>query len=229
VISAKQLQRTVMDKCLRAPVPTMLPQFGSSEMSLHLGRKFAAVAVAVVPMFFASVSHAQDRPPGVFPSSESPGNVQFQSEANPDNYRRLTTPFSYEKPFYVACSAEVPSHSTAYFTATFQAPAVASARKEFRKLVTTQYGPVSHLQCAGKFSESAVNEQVQKWKDLARSTKNAIVDTHWPPTEPLREPLLREPLASAPKPSNHAAVGYENPVPGNANFGTAANQHDFQR
>jgi hypothetical protein len=81
---------------------------------------------------------------------------------------------------YVACWAEVPSHNTAYFSATFEVPTVYGARNEFRKLVTTQYGPVGKLQCAGKFNQTVVNEQVEKWKDSARS-KNAIVDTDWQP------------------------------------------------
>jgi hypothetical protein len=194
-------------------------------MSLHLGRTFEAVALAVVSMLCASVSYAQSQQPlPVFPSSESPGNVQFQQRAYPRD-QNLGTPFSYGGSFHVACWAEVPSHSTAYFTATFGAPAVSSARKEFRKLVTTQYGPVSNLQCTGKFSGTAVNEQVEKWKDSARSTKNAIVDTGWHPTAALREPLRVVPI-----PFNHdAAPRGVNPVPGNTNFGTAANQHDFQR
>jgi hypothetical protein len=86
---------------------------------------------------------------------------------------------------YVACWAEVPSHNTAYFSATFLSPTVNSVRKEFRQLVMTQYGPVGKLQCAGKFSEAVVNEQVAKWKDSARS-KNAVIDTDWQPVAAVR-------------------------------------------
>ena len=141
--------------------------------------KVRTVAATIVLMLCASVSHAQSQQPlPVFPSSESPGNIQFQSQANrPSDYANLGMPSFNPGPMYVACRAEVPSHNTAYFSATFQAPAVSSARKEFRQLVTTQYGPVSNLQCAGKFNQAVVNEQVEKWKDSARSTKDAVVDT----------------------------------------------------
>ena len=50
-------------------------------------------------------------------------------------------------------------------------------RKQFRSFVTTHYGPVSKLQCTGKFGEAVVNELVEQWKDSARAAKNAIVDT----------------------------------------------------
>jgi hypothetical protein len=88
---------------------------------------------------------------------------------------RDSTP-TYGPGMYVACWAEVPSHNTAYFSATFAAPTVNGIRKEFRQFVKTQYGPVTNLQCIGKYSEAGVNEQVEKWKDSARN-KNAIVDT----------------------------------------------------
>jgi hypothetical protein len=84
----------------------------------------------------------------------------------------------------VASWAEVPSRNTAYFSATFPSPTVNAARKEFRQLVTTQYGAVGKLQCAGRFSQSVVDEKVEKWKDSAR-TKNAIVDTDWQPVAAL--------------------------------------------
>jgi hypothetical protein len=141
--------------------------------------KVRTVAAAITLMLGASVSYAQSSytPMPVFPSSESPGNVQFQN----DGYLRLPrTIWLTDKPvgaMYVACWAEVPSNNTAYFSAKFAGPAVSPVRKQFRTFVTTHYGPVSKLQCAGKFSEAVLNEQVEKWKDSARTEKNAIVDT----------------------------------------------------
>ena len=152
---------------------------------------------------------------------------QYQSSFNP----RLGSPAPGK--MFVACRAEVPSNNTAYFSPTFRAPAVSRARKDFRELVTTQYGPVSNLQCAGKFNQAVVNEQVEKWKDSARSTKNAIVDTDWQPT------AARDQGAGAPQPQSPYAVSYQHAsggfppgpaVPGNANLGTtSANQRSFQR
>jgi hypothetical protein len=90
-----------------------------------------------------------------------------------------TYPASATGPMYVACWAEVPSHNTAYFSATFVAPAIYSARKEFSELVTAQYGAVNQVQCAGKFSEAVVKDKVQRWKDKASAANNAIVETDW--------------------------------------------------
>jgi len=138
--------------------------------------KVGAVAATVVFMLGASVAHAQATP--------SQAGLALQ---NPYNFMPL---YLTNEPgtMYVACWAEVPSHNTAYFSATFPSPTVSSARKEFRNVVTTQYGPVGKLQCAGKFNETVVNEQVEKWKDSARS-KNAIVDTDWQPVAALSRPL----------------------------------------
>ena len=205
--------------------------------------KVKAVAATIVLMLCASVSYAQSSqtPLPVFPSSQSPGNIQFQSQANrPSDYANLGMPSFNPGPMYVACRAEVPSHNTAYFSATFQAPAVSSARKEFRQLVTTQYGPVSNLQCAGKFNQAVVNEQVEKWKDSARSTKNAIVDTDWQPTAALREPGPSSPYLESlgarmkrgtavemqTHPDGGSPSGF---VPGNNSSGTVAGQSNFQR
>ena len=84
--------------------------------------------------------------------------------------------------------------------------------------MTTQYGPVSNLQCAGKFNQAVVNEQVEKWKDSARSTKNAIVDTDWQPT------AARDQGAGAPQPPvsyQHASGGFPPgpAVPGEKTWG----------
>ena len=103
---------------------------------------------------------------------------------------------------YVACWAEVPSKGTAYFSPTLLAPAVSSARKEFRKRVTAQYGEISQLRCAGKLSEAMVKNIVQQWRDQARSTNNAIVDTDWQPTatrDEAAEALARPPVLSCDK------------------------------
>ena len=85
---------------------------------------------------------------------------------------------------------------------TLLAPAVSSARKEFRKRVTAQYGEISQLRCAGKFSGAIVKNIVQQWKDQARSTNNAIVDTDWQPTatrDEAAEALARPPVLSCDK------------------------------
>jgi hypothetical protein len=42
--------------------------------------------------------------------------------------------------------------------------------------VTTQYGPVSDLQCTNNFNKAVVTERVEKWKDSARTDTNAVVD-----------------------------------------------------
>ena len=132
---------------------------------------------------------------------------------------------------YVACWAEVASNNTAYFSPTFAASSVNVVRKEFRKVVTTQYGPVNKLQCTGKFSGSMVNEQVEKWKDSARTTNNAIIDLFAD---------TGEEAATAPQHQSSQSVRYEHPhgfldgipggnVPGNNSSGTVAGQSNFQR
>jgi hypothetical protein len=140
--------------------------------------KVKAVAVAVVSMLSASVSYAQGNDaklpsatPGYYvPPTLSPNNNGFSSN-------QYIPPSPARGPMYVACWADVPSDNTAYFSATFAGPAVNQVRKQFRTFVTTHYGPVSKVQCTGKFSKTVVTEQVDKWKDSARTTKNAVVDT----------------------------------------------------
>jgi hypothetical protein len=152
--------------------------------------KVRAVAATIVFMLGVSVSYAQG-PPLTFPLNQQTTNVPPDRATAVNSYNRLDSSGAgpgyptANGQLYVACWAEVPSHNTAYFSATFAAPTVNSARKEFRELVTTQYGAVGKLQCAGKFNEAVVNEQVEKWKDSARS-KNAIVDTDWQPVASLR-------------------------------------------
>ncbi len=169
-------------------------------MTSQMRRALEAVAVAVGLMLCASVAHSQSAADqernrdaaGVI--NQSPYGQAGLAARNPYNYtpqpmssKSATRILKSQDPggMHVACWAEVPSHNTAYFSATFLAPSAYSARKEFRQLVTTQYGPVSSLRCAGKFSETVVNGLVEKWKDSARSTKNAIVDTDWRPDSPL--------------------------------------------
>jgi len=149
--------------------------------------KVRAVAATIVFMLGASVAHAEVSQSGQSPFDTAP------IEVAPPCTDSATTVFkglrceASQGPgkMYVACWAEVPSHNTAYFSATFEAPSVYNARKEFRRLVTTQYGVANKVQCAGKFSETVVNEQVEKWKESARA-KNAIVDTDWQPVASLR-------------------------------------------
>jgi len=155
--------------------------------------KVRAVAATIVLMLCASGSYAQAPSANGWagtPIGQAQLGWTFQSpsSANPNPGTQSASRISRDSTptgMYVACWAEVPSHNTAYFSATFEAPTVYGARKEFRKLVTTQYGAVGKLQCAGKFNETVVNEQVEKWKESARS-KNAIVDTNWQPVASLR-------------------------------------------
>ena len=156
-------------------------------MTSQTRRTLEAVAVTIGLMLCASVSYAQG-PTVTFPERQSSADqAGLANRAYGQPIADL--PIGYldqqRTGMYVACWAEVPSHNTAYFSATFAAPSVASARKEFRQLVAAQIGPASKLQCAGKFSETVVNERVEEWKDSARSRKNAIVDTDWRPDSPL--------------------------------------------
>jgi len=145
--------------------------------------KVRAVAATIVFMLCASVGYAQSYDP----SSRQIGMpaapwAPFMGPSGLTPGWTTQSASRIERPplgmMYVACWAEVPSHNTAYFSPIIESPTVNSARKEFRQLVTTQYGTVGKLQCAGKLSETVVNEQVARWKDSARS-KNAIVDTDW--------------------------------------------------
>jgi hypothetical protein len=144
--------------------------------------KVKAVAATIVFMLGASVGHAQQPTEiGRNPIGEGDSALTVCTDSATTVVKGLRCEASQGPgKMYVACWAEVPSHNTAYFSATFEASSTYNARKEFRQLVTTQYGPASKVQCAGKFNETVVNEQVEKWKDSARS-KNAIVDTDWQP------------------------------------------------
>jgi len=156
-------------------------------------------------MLCASVSYAQGsdaKLPSTNPASYIP---QIGTATNYSSsslfYPRGPAPGS----MYVACWAEVASNNTAYFSPTFAAPSVNDVRKEFRKVVTTQYGPVSKLQCTGKFSGTMVSEQVKKWKDSARTTNNAIIDLF---------AGTRDEAAGAPQPQSSQSVRYERPHSG---------------
>jgi len=82
----------------------------------------------------------------------------------------------------VVCRAEVPAHHTAYLSAAFVAHPISRAQKEFRKLVTAQYGAVGQVPCAGPFYGAVVKSIVQQWKDEARATNTVIVETDWAPS-----------------------------------------------
>ena len=192
-------------------------------------------------MLGASVGHAQ----GGFPSSQSPGNVQFQQGAYPADQNFGTRPYPETRPgvspdvmaranpVYVSCWAEVTSLNTAYFSATFLMPAFNTLKDQFRTFVTTQYGPASKLQCTTALSNAAVTKQVDKWKDSARTTNNAIIDL---------VANTGEEAAKAPQRQSSQSVRYEQPhiglldgyvpggyVPGNNSSGTVAGQSNFQR
>jgi len=192
-------------------------------------------------MLGASVGHAQ----GGFPSSQSPGNVQFQQGAYPADQNFGTRPYPETRPgvspdvmaranpVYVSCWAEVTSLNTAYFSATFLMPAFNTLKDQFRTFVTTQYGPASNLQCTTALSNAAVTKQVDKWKDSARTTNNAIIDL---------VANTGEEAAKAPQRQSSQSVRYEPPhigfldgyvpggyVPGNNSSGTVAGQSNFQR
>jgi len=85
-----------------------------------------------------------------------------------------------KKPQYVACWAEVPSQHTAYFSATFEAQAMAAQRTEFRKMLMTTYGFVGQFNCTAKPSAAEAEQQLQQWRETAR-TKDTIVETGWKP------------------------------------------------
>src|SRR5262245_7403861 len=147
--------------------------------------KVRTVAATIVLVLCASVSDAQ--PP--FSQSSNPGSYvgfaqtpsALQSQYPRDQIGVRPGPVARASssyvPSYVACWAEVPSHNTAYFSATFEVPGVNDFRKQFRTFGTTHYGRVDKLQCTDSLVRSAVTEQVEKWKDSARTKKNAIVDT----------------------------------------------------
>ena len=113
-------------------------------MSFHLGRTLEAVAVAVVSMLCASVSCAQQP----FSQSSNPGSYVGFAQTPPAAYSNSSSAFGSinQVPvhnggaFFVACWADVPSHNSAYFSATFAARgvgAVHSMRTQFRSFVTT--------------------------------------------------------------------------------------------
>jgi hypothetical protein len=152
--------------------------------------KVRAVAVTIVFMLCASVSYAQG-PPVTFSETQ-----QVYVPAQPVDMGRNFQPLPLTiKPslMYVACWAKVPSHNASYFSATFQALSVQDASKDFRSLVTAQYGPVSDLQCAGNSSDAAVKDIVQQWKDQARAANNTVVEkTEQAPQEPVCRDLARD-------------------------------------
>ena len=203
--------------------------------------KVRTVAATIALMLCASVGHAQ----GGLPSSQSPGNVQFQQGAYPADQNFGTRPYPETRPgvspdvmaranpVYVSCWAEVTSLNTAYFSATFLMPAFNTLKDQFRTFVTTQYGPASKLQCTTALSNAAVTKQVDKWKDSARTTNNAIIDL---------VANTGEEAAKAPQRQSSQSVRYEPPhigfldgyvpggyVPGNNSSGTVAGQSNFQR
>ena len=203
--------------------------------------KVTTVAATIGLMLGASVGHAQ----GGFPSSQSPGNVQFQQGAYPADQNFGTRPYPETRPgvspdvmaranpVYVSCWAEVTSLNTAYFSATFLMPAFNTLKDQFRTFVTTQYGPASKLQCTTALSNAAVTKQVDKWKDSARTTNNVIIDL---------VANTGEEAAKAPQRQSSQSVRYEPPhigfldgyvpggyVPGNNSSGTVAGQSNFQR
>jgi hypothetical protein len=157
-------------------------------MTFRTRRTLEAVAVTIGLMLGASVGHAQGYTPsaadqernrdaaGVFNQSVA-GQAALAAGQGYENGSYVVP--DQRGALYVACWADVPSHNTAYFSATFVAPTAYSARKEFRELVTTQYGAVSHVKCASKFSKAVMRDIVQQWKDKARATNNAIVETDW--------------------------------------------------
>ena len=177
--------------------------------------KVRTVAATIALMLGASVGHAQ----GGFPSSQSPGNVQFQQGAYPSDQNFGTRPYPETRPgvspdvmaranpVYVSCWAEVPSLNTAYFSATFLMPAFNTLKDQFRTFVTTQYGPASKLQCTTALSSAAVTKQVDKWKDSARTTNNAIIDL---------VANTGEEAAEAPQPQSRQSVRYDGRIQRNA-------------
>jgi hypothetical protein len=85
-----------------------------------------------------------------------------------------------KKPQYVACWAEVPSHHTAYFSATFEAQVMKDVRTEFHKMVMMTYGPVGQFNCAAKPSPAEAEQQLEQWKATARA-RDTLVETGWRP------------------------------------------------
>jgi hypothetical protein len=151
--------------------------------------------------------------PGSYSSYNAPTNAAYGNSVPIGSPERGA--------MYVACRAEVASNNTAYFSPIFAASSVNVVRKEFRKVVTTQYGPVSKLQCTGKFSGTMVNEQVEKWKDSARTTNNAIIDLFG---------STGEEAAKAPQHQSSQSVRYEQPAATfRAKTAAAPGQSNFQR
>jgi len=163
--------------------------------------KVGTVAATIVLALGASVAHAQGsdaKMPSTNPASYIPQNTSINYSSSSLSYAPGPGPGE----MYVACWARVAANNTAYFSPTLAASSVNVVRKEFRKVVATQYGPVSKLQCTGKFSGTMVNEQVEKWKDSARTTNNAIIDLFG---------STGEEAAKAPQHQSSQSVRYEQP------------------
>jgi hypothetical protein len=131
-----------------------------------------AFVVVTVLLLGASVGHAQ----GVQRSSDLPGFYQDTTGLTHGYSHGAVVPAG---PLLVVCWAEVPSSRTAYFSDTFASHAPLKSRKAFRELVAMRYGPVSRAGCAGNNSSEKLEKLVQQWKDGARATSSAIVDTGW--------------------------------------------------
>src|SRR5262252_7420892 len=128
-------------------------------MTSQTSRTLEAVARIISLMLCASVSYAQG-PTGEYQATKG----------------------SPTEPLLVVCRAEVPARHAAYVSAAFVAHPISRAQKEFRKLVTAQYGAVGQVPCAGPFYGAVVKSIVQQWKDEARATNTVIVETDWAPS-----------------------------------------------
>ena len=168
-----------------APNPPIAPPVAVSAAAATIAPPAAA---AVAPPAQAPVSPpaAAAAPASATPAHASPQSVATAPSAAPaaPQSKPATPKPQPEKPEkepqYVACWAEVPSHHTAYFSATFELHAIAAQRTEFHKMVMMTYGPVGQFNCAARPSPAEAEQQLERWKATVRA-KDAIVDTGWKP------------------------------------------------
>ena len=173
----------------KATFQAMLPSGPSNRIEVvQTGWKYAPNPPITPPTAVASAPAAA-APPSAAPAPPRAPAPQAAATApsspTPTPQPRPATPKPppekpEKKPQYVACWAEVPSHHTAYFSATFETQVMKDVRTEFHKMVMMTYGPVGQFNCAAKPSPAEAEQRLEQWKATARA-KDTLVDTGWKP------------------------------------------------